>query len=281
VIGASDPQQTRVYWAYKSQSGQAGLFDKILVYDWANQKRPWSILQTSGQWIASLSKPGITLEQLDAIAPGALTVTGAADNGSGAIRLTLNAISNAFFHISGQNFIIVQGIVGTVEANGRWAVNIIDSTHIDLIGSVFVHAYVSGGAIGGSLDALTFPLDSLAKSAIAALSAFGVTNMLGFYEGPNLEAILTSDEVDGEGTMLFTSGLRPITDCEAAEMSVGYRISKNATVVFTDEFPIDETGWAPALIESRYQRVKMRAPYGSSWTYALGAQPDGQGAGDN
>src|SRR6201999_2333995 len=97
-----------------------------------------------------------TLEQLDAIARGALQVTGAANNGSGLIRLTLNQISNAFFQIAGQNFIVVQGVVGTTEANGTWRVNIVDSTHIDLLGSAFVHAYVSGGAIGGSLDALNF-----------------------------------------------------------------------------------------------------------------------------
>jgi hypothetical protein len=281
IIGASDPTATRVYWAYKSQSGQAGLFDKVLVYDWANQKRPWSLLVTSGEWIASLSKPGLTLEQLDAIAPGALTVTGAANNGSGLIRLTLSAISNAFFSIAGQNFIIVQNVVGTVEANGRWRVNIIDSTHIDLIGSVFVHAYVSGGAIGGSLDALSFSLDSIAKSAIAQLSAMGPTNKLGFYDGPNLEATLTTNEVDGQGQMLFTSGLRPITDASTAMMCLGWRNNKNATVVSTDEFAIDDMGWAPALLESRFQRAKLRIPYGSSWTYALGCQPDGQAAGDN
>jgi hypothetical protein len=279
IIGASDPTATRVYWAYKSQAGQAGLFDKVLAYDWAMQR--WSLLLGSGEWLASLSKPGLTLEQLDAIAPGALTVTGAADNGSGLIRLTLSAISNAFFAIAGQNFIIVQGMTGTVEANGRWRVNIIDSTHIDLIGSVFVHAYVSGGAIGGSLDALGFSLDSIAKSAIAQLSAVGPTNKLGFYDGPNTEAILNTPEVDGEGQMLFTSGLRPITDCAAAMMSIGYRNSKNGTIVYTDESAIDDMGWAAQLVESRYQRAKMRAPYGSSWTYAMGVQPDGQAAGDN
>ena len=278
IIGASDPLQTRVYFAYKSQSGSAGLFDTILAYDWVMTR--WTLILMSGEWLASLSKPGLTLEQLDAIAPGALTVTGAANNGSGLIRLTLNAISNSFFSIAGQNFIIVQGVVGTTEANGRWAANIIDSTHIDLVGSVFVHAYVSGGAIGGSLDALTFSLDSIAKSAIAQLSAVGPTNKLGFFDGPNLEAILNTEEVDGEGTMLFTSGLRPITDCSSAQMSVGWRNNKQATLAYTDEFPIDDTGWAPALIESRYQRAKMRAPYGAAWTYAHGIQPDGEAAGE-
>lgn len=281
VIGASDPTATRVYFAYKSQAGQAGLFDKVLVYDWENQARPWSLLQTSGEWIASLAKPGLTLEQLDALAPGALTVTGAANNGSGLIRLTLNMISNAFFSIAGQNFIIVQGVVGTTEANGRWVVNIIDSTHIDLVGSTFVHAYVSGGAIGGSLDALGFSLDSITKASTAQLSAFGGTSKLGFYDGPNLEATLNTEEANGEGVMLFTSGLRPITDCSAGMLSIGYRNNKQATLLYTDEFAMDDMGWAPCLIEARYQRAKLRAPYGSSWTYAVSIEPEAQAAGDN
>ena len=63
-IGANDPTQTRVYWAYKSVNGVTGQFDKVLCYDWALDK--WTILKFSGEYLASLSKPGITLEGVDA-----------------------------------------------------------------------------------------------------------------------------------------------------------------------------------------------------------------------
>jgi hypothetical protein len=281
VIGASDPTGTRVFWAYKSGQGNAGLFDKILCYDWSiGRAGEWSLILMSGEYLASLAKPGLTLEQLDAIAPGALTVTGAANNGSGLIRLTLNAISNANFSIAGQNFIVVQGVVGTTEANGTWPVNIIDPTHIDLIGSAFVHAYVSGGAIGGSLDALPFSLDSVAKSAVAQLSAFDPNHKLGFFSGANIEATMETPEQDGEGQMIFTTGIRPMTDCAASMCSIGWRNNPNATVAYTGETAIDETGWAPQLIEARYQRGKLRCPAGTSWSYAKGLQPDGQAAGE-
>lgn len=281
VIGATDPTATRVYWAYKSGQGLAGLFGKILCYDWSIGKAgEWSLILMSGEYLASLAKPGLTLEQLDAIAPTPLTVTGAANNGSGLIRLTLNATSNANFNIAGQNFIVVQGVTGTTEANGSWRVNIIDSTHIDLIGSAFVHAYVSGGAIGGSLDALPFSLDSISKSAVAQLSAFGPTHKLGFFSGANLEATMETPEQDGEGQMIFTSGLRPITDCAASMCSIGWRNNPNASVAYTNEAAIDEMGWAPQLVEARYQRGKLRCPAGASWSYAKGLQPDGQAAGD-
>lgn len=281
VIGASDPTATRVYWAYKSGTGGTALFDKILCYDWSiGQHGEWSIIPMSGEFLASLAKPGLTLEQLDALAPTPLNVLGAANNGAGLVRLTLNATSNANFNIAGQNFIVVQGVVGTTEANGSWRVNIIDATHIDLIGSSFANAYVSGGAIGGSLDALTFSLDSVPKSFVAQLSAFNSAHKLGFFVGANIEATMETPEQDGEGQMIFTSGLRPITDCVASLCSIGWRNNPNAAIAYTTEAAIDDMGWAPQIIEARYQRGKLRCPAGASWSYARGLQPDSQAAGD-
>jgi hypothetical protein len=85
----------------------------------------------SGQYLGYLARPGLTLESLDAIAPGGLTVLGAAAGTAGRIRLTLDAISNAFFQIAGQNFINVQG-VNPNYMNGQWVPIIIDATHIEL-----------------------------------------------------------------------------------------------------------------------------------------------------
>jgi len=62
TIGACDPRSSRVFWAYKSLAGTAGLFDPILVYDWALDK--WAKLAVSGEYLSSLSRPGLTLEGL-------------------------------------------------------------------------------------------------------------------------------------------------------------------------------------------------------------------------
>lgn len=69
------------------------------------------------------------------------TVTGAANNGSGLIRL---AIASTVGMYTG-NTSTVAGILGTTEANGTWVITVIDGTHIDLQGSAFANAYVSGG----------------------------------------------------------------------------------------------------------------------------------------
>lgn len=279
VIGASDPTATRVYWAYKSQAGAAGLFDKIMLFDYSPKMQAWSQLVVSGQWLGSLAKPGVTLEQLDAIAPGVLTVLGAASGTAGRIRLQLSAVSNANFTIAGQNFIVVQG-VNPSYMNGTWATLPIDATHIELVGSTFAAAWVSGGAIGGSVDALTFSLDSISKAATAQLAAFGPTSKLGFFNGPNLEAILETSDSDPQGQTVEINGTRPICDAVNGLVSLGTRLSSAAPVVYSPEYAMDDQGFCEAYVETRFARGRLRVPYGSTWSYAEGIQPDVSIAGE-
>lgn len=284
LIGASDPTSTRVYWAYKSQQGAASLFDKVLVYDYELDQ--WTLLQISGEWLGSLARPGLTLEQLDAIASGALTVTGAANNGAGLIRLAVNATSTPFFNIAGQNFIVVQGI-NPAYMNGTWRVTIIDPTHIDIIATqtggappAFGAAYVSGGAIGGSLDSLPFSLDSISKASVARLAAFDSTHKLGFFSGPNLEAIMETGDSFTKGRTVEVNGLWPMTDCVDAMTSVAMRMSPMVADTYSTEMPVDDEGWSEAYVETRYARGRLRNPAGSSWTYAKGIAPDVSLAGE-
>lgn len=279
VQGAADPRGTRVFWAYKSKSGNFGLFDKILCFDWSIKDRPWSLVPMSGQYLAYLARPGLTLEGLDAIAPGGLTVLGAAAGTAGRIRLTLDAVSNAFFTIAGQNFIVVQGITPSYM-NGTWVPISIDATHIELAGSTFAAAWVSGGRIGGSLDALPFSLDSISTAAVAELAAFGPTATLGFFTGDNIEAILETAEHDAFGPLVFVSDLWPMTDSPDVLCSVGYRMRPMDDIVYTDESAVTDYGSTPLTIEARYGKARMRIPAGSIWRYARGIRVDAQPAGD-
>jgi hypothetical protein len=67
-VGASDPRSTRVFWAYKSTSGTTALYDKILCYDYALERAV--PLAMTGEYLLGMSQPGITLENLDTLAPG-------------------------------------------------------------------------------------------------------------------------------------------------------------------------------------------------------------------
>lgn len=77
-------------------------------------------------------------------APTNLAITGAADNGSGLIRLTLadtSTLTTGAIHR-------IRNVSGTVEANGSFPVTVIDGTHVDLQGSTFTNAFAtSRGAV--------------------------------------------------------------------------------------------------------------------------------------
>lgn len=88
-------------------------------------------------------------------APAALTITNAADNGSGLIRLTMASTSTlATGSIAG-----VSDVGGTTEANGSWVITVIAGTTVDLVGSTFTNAYASGGSIQLPQGQCSLPAD--------------------------------------------------------------------------------------------------------------------------
>lgn len=78
-----------------------------------------------------------------------VAITGAANNGSGAVRLT---VASAATMASGRKMHIV-GVGGVSGANGTFVITVIDSTHVDLVGSAFTGTYTSGGTIYGRYPA--------------------------------------------------------------------------------------------------------------------------------
>lgn len=70
----------------------------------------------------------------------AVTITGAANNGSGLIRLT----ASAHGYTTGQR-VLIYGVVGTTEANGLWTITNISSSTFDLQSSTFTNTWTSGG----------------------------------------------------------------------------------------------------------------------------------------
>jgi len=76
------------------------------------------------------------------------TITGAADNGSGLIRIT-----SATHGYTTGDVISIVGVVGTTEANDRWVITVIDADNYDLVGSTFTNTYTSGGnSVNVSVD---------------------------------------------------------------------------------------------------------------------------------
>jgi hypothetical protein len=103
---------------------------------------------TGVQW--EFQDPGYGNATITAIpAAASKTITGAADNGAGLVRLL--AVAHGF--ATGYRT-VVAGVTGTTEANGTWTVTVIDADHFDLQGSAFVSAYVAGGTASTILGTL-------------------------------------------------------------------------------------------------------------------------------
>ncbi len=71
-----------------------------------------------------------------------LHVTGAVDNGTGMIRLTVTAHG----YETGDK-VDVLAVGGVPNAIGQWIITVIDADHFDLDGSTFAGAYTSGGIV--------------------------------------------------------------------------------------------------------------------------------------
>lgn len=273
-LGFADPASTRVGWAFKSINGATtGLFDTLLIYDpEIGQNGSWTQIDSIlGEYITSLAKPGITLEGLDVIAPGALAITGAASNGGpNLIRITVGSTAT----LTTGDVKAISGIVGTTEANGNWTITVIDATHFDLQGSTFVHAYVSGGIVGGSLDALIPSLDSFPASSLVALSAVTQSGAIGFFNGPALQATLDTAEQGGDFNRISVKkGFRPDTDAPIVYGSIGMRENLQSAVVYSNETQVNAQGVCPARVSTRYARFRLRIPYGQLWSFASAVEP--------
>lgn len=141
------------------------------------------------------------------VANFATKITGAAASPSGAIRLAV--VSTASMKTNDQAN--VAAVTGTVEANGTWPITVVDPAHVDLQGSVFVNAWVSGGTLAD----VTAPANMIAPvCAISCSKDGGIT-----WDNPSIRAIGVQQRTKGVRAsiksrgMSQTQGVRWRIDC--------------------------------------------------------------------
>ncbi len=299
LVASNDPNSTRVYFGYKSNNGSTALMDTVLTFDYVLQR--WAVLHgLTLEWITTAAKSGLTLENLDVTSTQTIAISNAVNNGSGKVRLTVATINLPFWtppadgapvptQLATGMAVDIWNVGGTTEANGEaQVITVVNSTTVDLPNVAFVHAYTSGGVIAGPLDAMTVSLDNFSTAASPALAGFNSSGALGFFNGPNLEAKLETSEKGDLGTRLFITGIRPVTDATAIVGSVSYRERLQDTRNYSPEYGLTSSGLIPASngtgsggISTRYSRGRVRIPYGSVWTYAMGVEPQAQLDGTN
>jgi hypothetical protein len=183
---------------------------------------------------------------------GAWSVTGAANNGSGLIRLTA-----AGHTLTTGDSVGVYGVTGTTEANGQWIVTVISSSTVDLQGSTFANAYVSGGTITnrGSYYGGFFTVSpNVIRAGLTGTAAFGDdVNGIGVFNGGTVPAtsayLVNRNSGDFPGT--------------TPEFYVGLAIECNATygirMLGAYEYGIDFVG----NNEASYSTGTIRFPNGT------------------
>jgi hypothetical protein len=105
------------------------------------------------------------------VGASAKTITGAANNGSGLIRIT----ATAHGYTTGDR-INIASVGGTVEANGKWTITVIDANTFDLQSSTFVTTYTSGGTATKLAKYLTIEQAANAVAYLVFTEIDGVMN---------------------------------------------------------------------------------------------------------
>jgi hypothetical protein len=100
--------------------------------------------------------------------PADIAVTGTGAGTAGRVRLTVT--STASFTTG--EFKQVSGVLGTTEANGTWSVNVIDATHIDLVGTTFANAWISGGAVGPGTPTVSLTYTGGSTPGVARITGY-------------------------------------------------------------------------------------------------------------
>lgn len=193
--------------------------------------------------LQKLYHPGNTSILLGTDSNAALTITGASDNGSGLIRL---AVASTTTFATGQKK-TVSDVVGTTEANGTWTITVASSTAIDLQGSTFANAYVSGGTIGGGIEEIS--MGNGLTMVGSALTASIVVEPQGYLTLTSGTPIITGD-VTSATTVYYTpfkGNLINIYDGSSfplktfSELSIALTSSQAASTIY-DLFVINDAG---------------------------------------
>lgn len=262
TIGFPDPAGTRVFWHYKTlDSDDTDRFDKMLCYDWALEK--WSpITGISGQLGQALSQAAITLESLDDI----VFVTDSGDTTTGsAIVTNLTDTSSMYAGMS---------VEGTGIPASTTILSVDSATQITLSANATATNTGVAMTFAGSLDSITASsLDAFPVAFGKEIAIFTNDNKMGFLVGPNLEVTLETPEQGEAGQQMLISGAHPVTDANTVRACCTYRQRINATRARLTNTAMNNEGFVPLRIETRYSRFCVNIPAAAVWTYASGVVP--------
>lgn len=94
LIGAPDPQGTRVFWGYKTLSNSASTFNKLLCFDFGiGENGRWTPGDVEGEYLAWIIAPGITLDALDSVSGSLDALTFSLDSVASSLSASISAFN--------------------------------------------------------------------------------------------------------------------------------------------------------------------------------------------
>lgn len=148
------------------------------------------------------------------------SVAGAADNGSGLIRLTLASAIDA--SIASGSRATIQGVGGMAAANYPYPVTVVDSTHIDLQGSQTAPVSVTGTThLGSSVISGLSSMTGIVPGMHVATAGLPAATVLGIM--PAGSAIVASSLATANGTGTATFSNVAYTSGGTVNFDTGYR----------------------------------------------------------
>jgi hypothetical protein len=137
-------------------------------------------------------------------------------------------------------------------------------------------------AVSSNIDLLPYSLDSKVwQGGAPVLAAFDSSYRLGFFNGANKEAVITTQEQgDLSGGIALISSIYPIVDSNNCTVAVGSRFRRGDAITWTAEIsPTADTGRYDQLNAARFQSVRVTIPAGDVWQHAQGVDVAAKPAG--
>lgn len=155
----------------------------------------------------------------------------------------------------------------------RWAPPIETSIeYLTRLGSV---GYTLEGLdVFGTMDSIMTSLDSRVwmGDGKPILAGFNTSHSAGFFSGPLLEAILETGDLDLQGAMFFSKGIRPIVTGTDAVLTcaIGIRNTMNAAVTYGNYAALNRELFVPVRSNTRHIRALLKVAAGATATHLQG-----------
>lgn len=102
-------------------------------------------------------------------------------------------------HLVTGDVVTITGVVGTTEANGTWAVTLVDTTNFTLDGSSFSNAYTSGGHVRVYKDDIAYDPGDVAVDLVTGATAQKTVKAFKFPVAYKSKLFLCGDEAGKRG----------------------------------------------------------------------------------